>query len=143
MKINKNFSLLPLISAGFGLVTAIGCVIYGMVYAQYADWAVVLALVVGAVLMAVYTMFPNQVTDWFSLAGTLCMCWGLGLFIVNSYNIWADVNGNLQQYGSLFGDFNFFSSEGGPVPVIILAVLALAAIVTGIVVCFQNRKEAA
>ena len=65
---------------------------------------------------------------------------GLGLFVVNSFNVWADAWGNLQQYGSIVGEFNFFNSQGGPIPAVILIVLALAAEICGIISCFRGKE---
>ncbi|MCD8326816.1 MAG: hypothetical protein LUC90_09115 [Lachnospiraceae bacterium] len=143
MKINKNFSKLPVAGAAMAVIAAIGCIIYGNVYAQYADWAVVLTMLLGGCLLAVYALIPGCVTEWFSLLGTLCTAWGMGLFLVNSYNVWADVWDNLNMYGRLSGDFNFFSSEGGPIPVIVLFILALISVILGVISCFKSRKEAA
>ncbi|MCD8053449.1 MAG: hypothetical protein LUF00_05310 [Lachnospiraceae bacterium] len=143
MKISKNITKLPMAGAVLSVIAAIGCIIYGNTYSQYADWSVVLALLLGGVLLAVYALVPGGLTEWLSLLGTLCAAWGLGLFFVNSYNVWADTWGNIYMYGKLSGDYNFFSSEGGPIPVIILIVLSLAGVIMGIISCFKGRKEAA
>ncbi len=140
----KGFSaIIALVGAVLAVAAAIGNVIYGSTYEQYADYMVVLTLILGAVLLAGYAFMDNGVTEWFGLLGTLATGFGMGLFLVNSYNVWADVNGNLQQYGSFTGDFNFFNSQGGPYPALALILLALLAAICGILSCFKGKKGGA
>ena len=132
-----------LIAALLSIVTAVGCLIYGMIYSQYLDVVVIGCLAAAAVLLAVYALYDNALTYWFGLAGVLVGSYGLGLFICNIYNVVADTWGNLSQYGTLTGDYNFFNSEGGPVPVVVLIVLGLLAAIFGIASCFAGEKEVA
>ncbi len=138
MKTQKK-SITSLISIGLSLIAGIGALIYGMRYAQYLDVAVILTLLAGGILGILALRIKPAAAGWLKLAATLCTAWGMGLFIVNSYNVWADAFGNLNMYGSLSGDFNFFSSEGGMVPPIILIVLMLLACIFGIIAVFGNR----
>lgn len=140
---NKGFgALIALIGAVVALVAAVGCIIYGAAYEQYADFTVVLCLIAGAVILAAYALADAAVIDWFNLLGVAVVGFGTGLFLVNSYNVWADTWGNLSQYGSLTGDFSFFNSQGGPIPAAILIILGLVAAVCGIIACFVGKEAA-
>lgn len=85
----------------------------------------------------------TPVTDWSCLLGVIAIGFGMGLFLTNSFNVWADTWGNLQQYGSIVGAFNFFNSQGGPIPAVALIVVSLLAAVCGVISCFTGKKEAA
>lgn len=129
-----------LIGGCIAIIAAIAEIIYGAKYEQYADVTVVLTLLIGGVLLGVYALCSFRTSDWFALFGVIVAGFGLGLFIVNSFNVWADTWGNLQQYGSLVGEFNFFNSQGGPIPAVILIVLGLAAEICGIISCFKGKE---
>ena len=116
---------IALAGAALAVVAAVGEIIYGAAYEQYADFVVVLCLLAGAVLL-----------------GVIAIGFGMGLFLTNSFNVWADTWGNLQQYGSIVGAFNFFNSQGGPIPAVALIVVSLLAAVCGIISCFTGKKEA-
>lgn len=128
-----------LIGAVLALIAAIGCIIYGVMYSQYFDIVIILGYIVGAAVLVAYVMVDNAVIDWFNLVGVTIISFCMGLFITNSYNVWADTNGNLSQYGSLTGAFNFFGSEGGPIPAAILIVIGLLAVIFGIICCFKGK----
>lgn len=132
-----------LVGAVVAIAAAVGSIAYGAAYEQYADFMVVLCMLAGAVLLGIYALLDNAVTDWFCLLGVIAVGFGLGLFLTNSYNVWADTWGNLQQYGSIVGEFNFFNSQGGPIPAVILIALGLLSAICGIVACFTGKKEAA
>lgn len=139
----KSFSAkAALIGAVLSVVTAVGSLIYGLAYEQYFDFVVILCLVLGGALLAAYALVDKDITEWASLLGVGVSGFGLGLFVANSYNVWADAFGNWLQYGSITGEFNFFNSEGGPIPAVALILLGLAACIFGIIACF-NGKEAA
>ncbi len=146
--LNLNFkakgmgTIFALASAVLAIAAAIASIVYGATYEQYADYMVVLTLVLGAALMIVYAAIDNCITEWTNLLGTISTSFGMGLFLVNSLNVWEDVNGNLQQYGSLTGDFNFFNSQGGPYPAIAIIVICLVAAICGVISCFKAKKEA-
>ena len=55
----------------------------------------------------------------------------LGLFFLNSYNVWAD----------WYGGFTMYGSRGGIGPVIALMVILLAGCITGTVSCFTVRRD--
>ncbi len=140
---DKSAGLVAALSAAvIAAITAVGCMIYYAMYSQYSDFMVIGSMIAGAVLLAAYTFSTCRIAYWSVLMGTLCVAFGLGLFIANSYNVWADANGNLTQYGQLFGDFHFFGSEGGPIFPAILIILGLSASICGIVSCFQGKEEA-
>ena len=124
------------------VIAAIAEIIYGARYEQYADYTVVLTLLIGGTLLAGYASFSFRAADWFGFLGVIAAGFGLGLFIVNSFNVWADTWGNIQQYGSIVGEFNFFNSQGGPIPAVILIVLGLAAEICGIISCFKGKETA-
>lgn len=130
-----------LIGALLVVVVAVIAFVHGTMYSQYFDIAVIATLLVGAVLWLIYAVTNNGFTAWFGLLGELSAAFGLGLFLTNSYNVWADTWGNISQNGVLFGSFNFFGSEGGPVLPAIIIVLGLVACVCGVIACF-GKKEA-
>ena len=133
---------LALIGGCLAVLAAVAEIIYGAKYEQYADYTVVLTLLAGGALLGVYALCSFPGSDWFGLLGVIAAGFGLGLFLVNSFNVWADTWGNLQQYGSLVGEFNFFNSQGGPFPPVILIVLGLAAEICGIISCFKDKEAA-
>jgi hypothetical protein len=138
----KSFSAkVALIGAVMSAISAVGCLIYGLTYNQYFDFVVILCLLAGAGLLAVYALIDRDVTEWCSLLGVGASGFGLGLFIANSYNVWADTFGNILQYGSITGAFNFFNSQGGPIPAVILILLGLIAYIFGIIACFSGKED--
>lgn len=146
MKLNlkeKGFSAKIVFIGGIiAVICAVGNIIYGAMYEQYADFVVVLSMLAGAALLGVYTFFDQWLINWFGLLGTVAIGFGTGLFLTNSYNVWADTWGNIQQYGSIVGEFNFFNSQGGPIPAAILLVLGLTAAVCAIISCFGGKETA-
>lgn len=139
-KVKEKLGNIAVIAALLAVVTAIVALIHGIIYDQYFDIAVILALLVGAALWVVSVVIENKVTAWFALLGELSSAFGLGLYITNSYNIWADTWGNISQNGVIFGTFNFFGSEGGPVMPLIVIVFGLAACICGIISCFKGKE---
>ena len=126
---------IALAGAALAVVAAVGEIIYGAAYEQYADFVVVLCLLAGAVLLGVYAFIDHPVTDWSCLLGVIAIGFGMGLFLTNSFNVWADTWG-------IVGAFNFFNSQGGPIPAVALIVVSLLAAVCGIISCFTGKKEA-
>ena len=129
-----------LIGGCIAILAAVVEIIYGAKYEQYADYTVVLTLLAGGVLLGAYALCSFRAAEWFALLGVVFAGFGLGLFIVNSFNIWADTWGNIQQYGQLTGEFNFFNSQGGPILPAILIALGIAAEVCGIISCFKGKE---
>lgn len=144
MKLNrkeKGFSAkIAFIGSVIALICAVGNIIYGAMYEQYADFVVVLSLLAGGALLAVYTFVDHPLVNWFGLLGTAATGFGTGLFLTNSYNVWADTWGNIQQYGKIVGEFNFFNSQGGPIPAAVLLLLGLAAALCAIISCFGGKE---
>ena len=73
---------------------------------------------------------PVAITSESESAAVACITFGMGLFFLNSYPVWADRLNNISMYGS----------RGTLVPVIALLVLMVAAIVAGIVSCFTQKE---
>lgn len=142
MKISEKNSYISLVSAILSAVVAVCEIIYGAVYSQYADFVVVATYLVGAALMGAYVFTSNKLTEWLNLLAVVFSGFGMGLFITNSYNVWADTWGNLTQYGSLTGAFSFFNSQGGPYPAVALIVLGLVSVILGIISCFGRKENA-
>lgn len=144
MKLNlkkKGFSeKAALVGSVIAAVCAVGNMVYGSMYEQYADFMVVLSLLAGAALLLGYALVNKRLVNWFCLLGTVAIGFGAGLFLTNSYNVWADAWGNIQQYGSIVGEFSFFSSQGGPVPAAVLLLMGLAAAVCAIISCFGGKE---
>lgn len=121
---------LALVSASVSVIGFVAFLIYGLVYSVYFDAAVLLCIALGAAGMAAYSLIPGSRSGIFGPAGILLLSFGLGLFFLNSYPVWAD----------WYGDFNMYGSQGTITPVIIILVILLAAVLSGIISCFM-RKE--
>lgn len=127
---NKTASAkLSLVSAGINLITLIAFCIYGGIY-EYFDSVVFLALILGVVCFVLYAMLDKLFAEILNLVGVFCVGFGLGLFFLNSYPVWADRLNNITMYGS----------RGTLVPVVIIILLCLVTALVGIVSCF-TRKE--
>ena len=124
-------ALTGLAAALLTALTLIGCCIYGAVYNEYFDLAVVGMLLLGAVAFGAYALTDYAWTQYINVAGVFFVSFSMGLFFLNSYEVWADWYGNFDMYGS----------RGGLTPVIILLVLHFLSVICGIVSCFI-RKEA-
>ena len=122
---------LAVVGAVLAVVAAVGETIYGFAYAQYADCVVVLSYLLGAALLAAYVFTNTKLTYWLNLLGVVAAGFGLGLFITNSYNVWAD----------WYGGFTMYGSRGGIGPVIAIMVILLAGCITGTVSCFTVRRD--
>lgn len=103
--------------------------LYGMIY-DYFDTVVSLTLALGVAGMAAYALADKVWSELLNLAAVACITFGMGLFFLNSYPVWADRLNNISMYGS----------RGTLVPVIALLVLMVAAIVAGIVSCFTQKE---
>lgn len=120
---------LSLLGAALSLATlAIFCV-YGAVY-DYFDVAVFLALALGAACAAGYALLPQRGAELLNLAAVILAAFGVGLFFLNSYPVWADRLNNISMYGS----------RGTLVPVVLIMALCFAAAFVEIASCF-TRKE--
>lgn len=128
----KSFSALAaLAGAVLSAVAAVADLIYGLVYSEYFDSVVLLCLVASAVCLGLYAFMNKAATEFLNLLSVLALGFGLGLFFLNSYPVWAD----------WWGHFDMYGSRGGVGPVISIIVVIVVAAICGIVSCF-GRKEA-
>ena len=126
----KSFSAKSsLVGVVLSAAALIGFTVYGMVY-DYFDTVVFLTLTLGVAGMAAYALADRTWSELLNLAAVTCITFGMGLFFLNSYPVWADRLNNISMYGS----------RGTLVPVITLLVLMVAAIVVGIVSCFTQKE---
>ncbi len=125
----KISAKLSLICAGLNLITLVAFCIYGVVY-DYFDSVVCLAFILGVVCFALYALVDKLFTEILNLAGVFCVTFGVGLFFLNSYPVWADRLNNITMYGS----------RGTLVPVVTIMILCFVTALVGIVSCF-TRKE--
>ena len=126
----KSFSAKSsLVGVVLSAAALIGFTVYGMVY-DYFDTVVFLTLALGMVGMAAYALVDRAWSELLNLAAVACITFGMGLFFLISYPVWADRLNNISMYGS----------RGTLLPVITLLVLMVAAIVVGIVSCFTQKE---
>ena len=126
----KSFSAKSsLVGVVLSAAALIGFTVYGMVY-DYFDTVVFLTLALGMVGMAAYALVDRAWSELLNLAAVACITFGMCLFFLNSYPVWADRLNNISMYGS----------RGTLLPVITLLVLMVAAIVVGIVSCFTQKE---
>lgn len=125
--LSEKFSL---ISACVGAVTLIIFCIYGLVY-DYMDSAVVISLVLSVACGTGYILLHAKVVEMLNLLQVICVSWGMGLFFLNSYPVWADRLNGIDMYGS----------RGTLFPVITILVMCLGTAVTGIISCFTRKEK--
>lgn len=131
MKGKSISAKLSLIAAALNLITLIAFVIYGTIY-SYMDSVVVLSLLLSTVCGGVYALVDRKAAEFLNLAQVILVSYGVGLFFLNSYPVWADRLNNITMYGA----------RGSLVPVVAIILLCFVAAVLGIASCF-TRKEAA
>lgn len=131
MKGKSISAKLSLIAAALNLITLIAFVIYGTIY-SYMDSVVVLSLLLSTVCGGVYALVDRKAAEFLNLAQVILVSYGVGLFFLNSYPVWADRLNNITMYGA----------RGSLVPVVAIILLCFAAAILGIASCF-TRKEAA
>ncbi|MEQ2442502.1 hypothetical protein [Pseudoflavonifractor intestinihominis] len=131
MKGKSISAKLSLIAAAVNLVALVAFIIYGAIY-SYMDSIVVLALLLGAVCGLAYALVDKKATEFLNLVQVLLVSYGVGLFFLNSYPVWADRLNNITMYGA----------RGSLVPVVAIILLCFATAILGIASCF-TRKEAA
>ena len=133
MKQNKkSFSAMAaLAGAVLSAVAAVADLIYGLTFSEYFDSVVLLCLIVGAACLAAYAFVNKAATEFLNLLAVLALGFGLGLFFLNSYPVWAD----------WWGHFDMYGSRGGVGPVIAIVAVTVVSAICGIVSCF-SRKEA-
>lgn len=128
-KVKSLSAKVSLLSAALNLVTLVIFCIYGAVY-DYFDTVVFAALALGVVCAVLYALMDNKVAEVLNLAAVLCVSFGVGLFFLNSYPVWADRLNNITMYGS----------RGTLFPVISIMILCFVTVIIEIVSCF-TRKE--
>ena len=127
---NKSFSArASLVGAVLSAAALVGFAGYGMMY-DYFDTVVFLTLAMGAAGMAAYALVDRKWSELLNLAAVACIAFGMGLFFLNSYPVWADRLNHISMYGS----------RGTLAPVITLLVLMVTAILAGIVSCFTLKE---
>ena len=131
MKGKSISAKLSLIAAAVNLVALVAFIIYGAIY-SYMDSIVVLALLLGAVCGLAYALVDKKATEFLNLVQVLLVSYGVGLFFLNSYPVWADRLNNITMYGS----------RGTLFPVISIMILCFVTVIIEIISCF-TRKEAA
>ena len=131
MKGKSISAKLSLIAAALNLITLIASVIYGTIY-SYMDSVVVLSLLLSTVCGGVYALVDRKAAEFLNLAQVILVSYGVGLFFLNSYPVWADRLNNITMYGA----------RGSLVPVVAVILLCFATAILGIASCF-TRKEAA
>ncbi len=120
---------LSLFGAVLGLATLVIFCVYGLVY-DYFDVVVFLTLALGAVCAALYAVLDTRVSELLNLVSVVSVTFGVGLFFLNSYPVWADRLNNISMYGS----------RGTLLPVILIMVLCFVTAFVEIASCF-TRKE--
>lgn len=128
-KVKSLSAKASLLSAAVNLVTLVVFCIYGAVY-DYFDTVVFLTLALGVVCAVLYALMDNKVAEVLNLVAVLCVSFGVGLFFLNSYPVWADRLNNITMYGS----------RGTLFPVISIMILCFVTVIIEIVSCF-TRKE--
>ena len=131
MKGKSISAKLSLIAVAVNLITLIAFVIYGTIY-SYMDSVVVLSLLLSTVCGWVYALVDRKAAEFLNLAQVILVSYGVGLFFLNSYPVWADRLNNITMYGA----------RGSLVPVVAVILLCFATAILGIASCF-TRKEAA
>ena len=129
MKGKSISAKLSLIAAALNLITLIAFVIYGTIY-SYMDSVVVLSLLLSTVCGGVYALVDRKAAEFLNLAQVILVSYGVGLFFLNSYPVWADRLNNITMYGS----------RGTLFPVISIMILCFVTVIIEIISCF-TRKE--
>lgn len=133
---------LSYIGALLAVLAAVYYIMYGASYAQYADIGGVIILALGAAVLAAGVYFDKPICAYAPIAAIVLIGYAFGILLCSSFNVWQDAFGNLNMYGSLTGDFNFFNSEGGPIALLILLLMMLAAEILAVISCFKAKGEA-
>ena len=110
------------------LIGLVAYLIYGIVY-DYLDSVVLIAFLAGALCAAGYCFREEAVLGLLNLVSAACLSYGIGLFFLNSFPVWADnLNG-----------ITMYASRGGLPPVIAILVILVLAILLEIVSCFMGK----
>lgn len=126
----KSFSAkVALLGGALNLITLIVFCVYGAVY-DYFDTVVFLTLALGVVFAAGYALGKGKLTEILNLLAVVAVSFGMGLFFLNSYPVWADRVNNISMYGS----------RGTLVPVVAIMILCIITVAIDAISCF-TRKE--
>lgn len=129
---SKSFSEKAGLAGGaLSLVSLIAFCIYGITYSQYFDITVAACFLLGALCSAVYGVSDSKAAEYGPLAGVFFAGFGLGLFFLNSYEVWAD----------WWGGFDMYGSAGGIAPVITIMVITFLSAICDIIACFTVREK--
>lgn len=123
---------LSVVGGALNLITLVFFCIYGAVYDCF-DIVVFLTLALGVVCAALYALGSGKVSEILNLVAVLCVSFGVGLFFLNSYPVWADRLNNITMYGS----------RGTLLPVISIMVLCFVTVFLYIASCFTRKERAA
>jgi len=130
MKGKRISAKLCLAAGTVNLLALAAFCVYGAVY-SYLDFMVILTLALGVVCAAGYALVDHKATEFLNLVQILLVSYGVGLFFLNSYPVWADRLNNITMYGA----------RGGLAPVVAIMLMCFAAVFLAIASCF-TRKEA-
>lgn len=110
------------------LLTLVVYCVYGAMY-DYFDIVVFLCLALAVVSAEAYVHLRGGPSELLNLLAVGLISFGVGLFFLNSYPVWADRLNNITMYGS----------RGTLVPVVAIMVLCFLAAWLGIVSCFTRK----
>jgi hypothetical protein len=127
---NSVSAKISLLGGAAGLVTLVVFCIYGVVY-DYFDTVVFLTLALAVVCAVGYAVWNAAIAEFLNLLAVVLISFGMGLFFLNSYPVWADRLNHITMYGS----------RGTLLPVVSILVLCLLTILLETISCF-TRKEA-
>lgn len=130
LKSKSASAKLSLLSGALGLVTLAAFCIYGAVY-DYFDIVVFLTLALGGICAILYSLLNHPAAELLNLAAVILVSFGVGLFFLNSYPVWADRLNNISMYGS----------RGTLFPVISIMVLCFVTIILEIASCFTGKER--
>lgn len=118
-----------------GMVGTIFCVItslsfawYGITY-DYYDAAVMVAFLLGSISSMSYILLNNKISEICNLFASMCISFGMGIFFLNSYPVWADRLNHISMYGS----------RGTLAPVIMILTLCVVTVFIESVSCFTRK----
>lgn len=130
LKSKSASAKLSLLSGALGLVTLAAFCVYGAVY-DYFDIVVFLTLALGGICAILYSLLNHPAAELLNLAAVILVSFGVGLFFLNSYPVWADRLNNISMYGS----------RGTLFPVISIMVLCFVTIFLEIASCFTGKER--
>ena len=118
-----------LVAAALTCLAALFFIIYGAAYHEYFDIVVLLCDLLAIGGFVLYAAKNAVWSEYLSLAAVFVLSFGMGLFFLNSYPVWAD----------WYGHFTMYGSRGGLTPVVIQLLLVFLALIGGIVSCFCRK----